>query len=258
MIKIIKKNYLLSIFLIVIFFSALFLRTVKLSDYPVGFQIDEASLGYNAYSILLTGKSEAGVRLPLYIDTFGDNRPTGYNYFDVPFIALFGLTIFATRLPGALNGAFSIFPLFLLSYVLFKDKKISLLASFFLSISPWGVVLSRASAETVIALFFILFGFSLTFHFIRTKKTWELFLGTLFLAASFFFYHTPRVFVPMYFFVALLVLCYPYKNLKGYKELSKLAMSFAFLCVISFLLILPASARSTPTETTPTEATEAS
>ena len=41
----------------------------------------------------------------------------------------------------------------------------------------------------------------------------------------------------MYFFVSLLVLCYPYKNLKGYKELTKLVVSFIFLCLLSFTLI---------------------
>ncbi len=237
MIKTLKRNYILIVVFALLLFFSLVLRIVNLSEYPVGFQIDEASLGYNAYSILLTGKSEAGIKLPLYIDTFGDNRPTGYNYVTIPSIALFGLTVFATRLPGALFGSFLIIPIWIISYAFFKNKKISLLASAFSVISPWGIVLSRASAETIIALFFILLGFGSVFHFVRTKKTLELIIGVLSLGLSFFFYHTPRVFVPMYFFVSLLVLCYPYKNLKGYKELSKLVISFVFLCVLSFSLI---------------------
>ncbi|MGE5041285.1 MAG: glycosyltransferase family 39 protein [Candidatus Levyibacteriota bacterium] len=237
MIKFFRKDFILILLLAAVFLCSFALRTIKLSDFPVGFQIDEASLGWNAYSILQTGKSEAGIKLPLYIDTFGDNRPTGYNYVDIPFIAFLGLTVFATRLPGAVFGALSVFPVFLLAYALFKNKKIALLSAVLVTISPWNVVLSRASAETIIALFFILFGFFFLFHFIRSKKTWEVLVGTLLLGLSFFFYHTPRVFVPMYFFVALLVLTYPYKNIKAYKELSKLIVSFLLLCILSFSLI---------------------
>lgn len=237
MIRAFRKDFIIILLLCAVFIAAFLLRTIKLSEYPAGFQIDEASLGYNAYSILKTGKSEAGIKLPLYIDTFGDNRPTGYNYVDVPFIAMFGLTVFATRLPGALFGALLVFPVFLISYTFFKNKKAALLSSILVTISPWGIVLSRASAETVIALFFILLGFFLVFHFVRTKKTWEIITGTILLGLSFFFYHTPRVFVPMYFFIGLLVLTYPFKNIKAYKDLSKLIFSFLFLCILSFSLI---------------------
>jgi len=39
------------IFVLILLFSA-FLRFYKLADIPRGFYIDEASLGYNAYSFL--------------------------------------------------------------------------------------------------------------------------------------------------------------------------------------------------------------
>ena len=52
-------------------------------SFPVGFHIDEASLGYNGYSMLKTGKDEHGNRFPLYIDMFGDNRPSGYHYLTI-------------------------------------------------------------------------------------------------------------------------------------------------------------------------------
>ena len=73
-----------------IFLVALFLRFSQLAKIPVGFHTDEASLGYNAYSLLMTGKDEAGRAFPLYIDTFGDNRPTGYNYLAMLPIKFFG------------------------------------------------------------------------------------------------------------------------------------------------------------------------
>lgn len=237
MIDILRKNKLTVLILATIFICGFLMRTVNLSSYPVGFQIDEASLGYNAYSILQTGKSEAGTFLPLYIDTFGDQRPTGYNYLTVPSVAIFGLTIFATRLPGAVVGDFSIFAIFLLSLALFKDKKIALLSSLLLAFSPWSIVLSRASAETIIALFFILLGFYFVLDFLDRRKMWELAVGTILLVLSFFFYHTPRVFVPLFYFVMMGVFFFPYKKLHKDKIFLKTLLAFILVCVASFILI---------------------
>ena len=234
--KLIKKNITI-ILLVSIFIAALFLRTIKLSEFPVGFHIDEASLGYNGYSILMTGKSDEGKFFPLYINMFGDNRPTGYHYLTVIPILFFGLSEFATRLPGAVFGALTVFPFFLLCSLFFKSKKVALLASLFLAISPWHTVLSRASAETVVALFFILFGFYLVFDFIKNNTVWKLITGTLLLGLSFFFYHTPRVFVPMFYLAAIIVISWPVIKIKENERLIKLGYSFIFLCALSFSLI---------------------
>ena len=60
MISIFKKNY----FLLLIITLAILLRLTLLSSVPVGFNDDEAAFGYNAYSILKTGRDEWGRFLP--------------------------------------------------------------------------------------------------------------------------------------------------------------------------------------------------
>src|SRR4030066_170556 len=50
--------------LIVIFLIALFLRFYKIDSVNC-LNLDEAAFGYNAYSLLLTGKDEYGTRYPL-------------------------------------------------------------------------------------------------------------------------------------------------------------------------------------------------
>ena len=99
--KLIKKHLSTAILIIILAFS-LFIRTYNLSTIPLGFHIDEASLGYNAYSLLLTGKDSDGNKLPLYISMFNDNNPTGYYYLATISIKAFGLNEFATRFPAAL------------------------------------------------------------------------------------------------------------------------------------------------------------
>ena len=84
-----QKNKLELLFLLVVFIVALFLRVYKLNEFPVGLHGDEASIGYNAYSLYKTAHDQNGKFLPIAIDQFGDFRPAGYHYLDIPFVALF-------------------------------------------------------------------------------------------------------------------------------------------------------------------------
>src|SRR3990167_8489226 len=87
---------------------AAFLRLYQISHYPAGLNADEAALGYNAYSLLLTGRDEHGHVLPVNLESFGDFKPAGYSYLLVPMIKIFGLTEFAVRLPSVLFGVLAV------------------------------------------------------------------------------------------------------------------------------------------------------
>lgn len=222
--------------LLIIFFVALFLRFYRLGEFPVGFHQDEASLGYNGYSLMTTGKDDNGHRLPLYIDMFGDNRPSGYHYLTIIPIKLFGLDEFATRFPGALFGSITVFVMYLLAYAIFKNKKLSLLSALFITISPWSVSLSRASAETIVALFFIILGFSLIIYSLQNEKSKHVFFGTIALAFSFLFYHSPRVFVPLLCLVLIIYLFSIGKKIN--KRLrNSFIFSFLFLSILTLILV---------------------
>lgn len=231
-----KKKLLIGIFLILIVSFSLLIRVYKLSSIPLGFHIDEASLGYNGYSLLLTGKDENNQKLPLYIDMFGDNRPSGYHYLTEIPIKFLGLNEFSTRLPGAIFGTLTVISFFFLAQLLFKSKKVSLISSLLLAIASWHVVLSRASAETIVSLFFIISGFVLLLFSLQKQKPTYCFAAGVILSISFFFYHTSRVFVPLLFFVSILYL-YPawIKSRKKYKI--SLLLSFFMLSFISFSLV---------------------
>src|SRR3989344_6035367 len=231
-----NRNYLIYFLLFAIFAVALFLHVYRLGEFPVGFHIDEASLGYNGYSLLQTGKDDNGNFLPLYVDMFGDNRPSGYHYLTTLPIKFLGLTEFATRLPGALFGSLSVFAIFFFVLVIFQNKKIGLASALLVAIAPWHFVLSRASAEAIVALFFILIGFGLFFLSLKKQKISYLLLGVLLMSASFFFYHTPRVFVPGLFFLFILVFIKTIiKSSKGYKI--ALLTCFFLLSILAAFLV---------------------
>lgn len=222
----------------IIVLVAAFLRFYQLDQYPVGFHIDEASLGYNAYSLLKTGRDENGQFLPLHIDMFGDFRPAGYQYLDILLIKLFGLTEFATRFPSALFGAATTVAIFLLAVAIFKNDTFGLLAAGLTAFSPWHIVISRASAETIVALFFIILGAYFFLSGIK-GKTKQFLWATVFWSASLFFYHSSRVFVPL-LGVAFSVLAYPLWKKKGRNFKSRLSLSLLTIFLLSLFLVFGA------------------
>jgi 4-amino-4-deoxy-L-arabinose transferase-like glycosyltransferase len=120
-----------------ILFLGVFLRFYQLGTVPQGLHRDEAFLGYNAYSILKTGKDMSGNFLPLHLQSFLYS-PAGYSYFSIPFIALFGLSAFSVRFASAFFSSGSIVLVFFLSRKIFEDSKdknlISIVSAFLLAI----------------------------------------------------------------------------------------------------------------------------
>jgi len=164
--KAFRKHWLLMLIVLV----AGFFRLHDIAANPPAISWDEASIGYNAFTIATTGRDEHGKFLPL--DTFaafGDYKPPVAVYLTVPFVALLGLTELAVRLPSALFGTATVFLLYFLVRELFwtpnmknDDKKraelTALISSAALSITPWHIMLSRAGFEANIAFLFLVSG----------------------------------------------------------------------------------------------------
>src|SRR5208282_6508390 len=81
------------------------LRVTWLDQVPPGFNQDEACNGYDAYSILRTGRDQHGNFLPLVVQAFNDYRMPLFDYSLVPLIAAFGLTPAVVRLGAAVWGS---------------------------------------------------------------------------------------------------------------------------------------------------------
>ena len=79
---------------------AAILRLSYLTGVPNGFHADEASIGYDAFSMLETGRDQYGEFLPLFSRSFGDYDESLYRFLTIPFVGLLGLTEFTTRLPA--------------------------------------------------------------------------------------------------------------------------------------------------------------
>ena len=145
--KLTQNKILIPLLLSGIVICGLLSRLISLGSNPLGFFCNEASIGYNAYSIFTTGRDEFGVVFPLFYRAFGEFKNPVELYSTIPSIAIFGLTQFATRLPSAIYGTLAILAIYFLSTELFYThrykKIIALLSALFLAISPWGIQMSR-------------------------------------------------------------------------------------------------------------------
>ncbi|QQG43512.1 MAG: glycosyltransferase family 39 protein [Candidatus Daviesbacteria bacterium] len=229
------------IILILIIVLAAVLRLVALNNFPAGLNADEASIGYNAYSLLQTGKDEYGSFLPLTFKSFGDWKPGLYFYMVMPFVALFGLNEWAVRLPSALLGILTVYLTFLLGREIFQHKIFGLWSAFLLAISPWHLQFSRGGWETNVATFFITLGILL---FIKGLKNYGLLLFSLIsFLASMYTYQSPRLIVPV---LGLMLLIFYYQPLiKAVRSLflkerrfPSLKYKFKLVIIVVLLLIL--------------------
>ena len=201
------KKYL--ILLSFIFIGALLLRVVGISSFPVGFTQDEAGLGYDAYSLLLTGKDQWGKSLPLVLRSFGDFKMPLYSYLAIPSVYLLGLNEFSVRLPNAILGSLAVLTTFLMVSKITKRKELGLLSALFLAVSPWHIGLSRGAFEANLTTFFIPLG---VWAFVSAlEKPRFMVLAAISFGLNLFSYHSARLFTP----VLILVLVGSYlKELK--------------------------------------------
>jgi len=182
---------------------AFFLRVYKLDKYPGGFTWDEAASGYNAYSILKTGRDEYGKLFPLIFKSFGDYKPGFYIYLTVPSILIFGLNEFAVRLPSAIFGTLLVFFLYLLAGETEnnqRDKKLPILVALVAAVNPWLIHFSRGAWEANVALFEVVVGFYCFLKFVNVKKYYFGLISSLLFGLSFITYQTAKVFTPLIVF----------------------------------------------------------
>jgi 4-amino-4-deoxy-L-arabinose transferase-like glycosyltransferase len=185
------------IYLLIVFAVAFFLRFYKLGEIPNGLYQDETAIGYNAYSILETGKDEHGLPYPLYFRSFGDYKLPVYIYLTVPSVKFFGLTPFAVRLPSAIFGLLTVIAFYFFINCIQKNKTLSLLATALLAINPWHLHYSRATFEVSIALFLFIAGaFTVIRSFDRKKSSWFV-IGSVCFVIAVYTYNFTRLLSPL-------------------------------------------------------------
>lgn len=234
MINNMKRTWILLLLIVCI---AAFVRLWHLGLTPPSPDWDEAALGYNAYSILHTGKDEYGTRFPLSLRSFDDYKPPLYMYLTVPSVAVFGLSLWSTRLPSAIMGILAVIGTFFFVRELLKkwsgDKKsielVPLTSALLLALSPWHIQFSRIAFEANTGVTLNIWA---AYFFLKNKNS--LWLSALLFGLSLYAYHSERIFAPM--FLLLLVVLH-WKEIWSNKKSVYTALVVGVLTVVPMIIM---------------------
>jgi 4-amino-4-deoxy-L-arabinose transferase-like glycosyltransferase len=204
---------------------AFFVRIIAINNFPPSLNWDEVSHGYNAYSVLKTGRDEWGNLFPLIFRAYGDYKLPIYIYFTVPFIGLFGLNPLSVRLVSIIAG--TLIPLvvyFILKTILPKKPFIALFAAMIVAFMPGTIFLSRIAVEA--NLFLLFFCLSMLYIFKKDYGTSGIFYGLGLLT-----YNSSRVLLPFYLGLITVLAIKNHYNLK--RNILKFVIFFAALFVVA-------------------------
>lgn len=210
-IKLYKYEFILFIIILV----GCLIRVIELSEFPKGLNPDEASSAYEAWAISNYGIDRNGKEFPVFLISWGSGQNALYTYLLIPFIKIFGLTTFATRLPMAIISCSSI----IVIYYLFKEminKKAGLIAATFLAICPWHIMKSRYGLESNIFPDIILLASLFITLYSKTGKVRYIYIAFAILGLSVYSYGTSYFFLPFFAIPILIYLIHKKKiNIKN-------------------------------------------
>lgn len=179
--------------------AAAAIRLTGLADVPPGLYCDEASTGYDAWSLALTGRDQYGEMLPLFARSFGDYNEASYRYLAAPIIAALGPTVMAVRLPAALAGTALVGLLYVLGGQLFS-RRAGLVAAALGATSPWLVLFSRVGFRGILLPLALSAAVALFLSAVRRRRS--LLPAALLFSLALWTYTPARLLVP-----AVVVLC---------------------------------------------------
>ncbi len=182
---------------------SIILRFYKLGVVPHGMTWDEAAIGYNGFATFNTRRDEWLQRLPVSFQSFGDYKAPLAIYINGIFTFIFGMNLFAVRLPFAIFSIIGIFGMILLVDEVLKGRRYSryysLFAGLLITTSPWHLHYSRAGFESGMALTFLIWGLLFLIKLSRNnfKNIWQSLLAVLSFVAAIYTYHSAKVVVPL-------------------------------------------------------------
>ncbi len=144
MIKILKKNWKFILILFILLSLSVGIRLINLTKIPVF--ADEAI--YVRWSQVM--RAEQTLRfLPL-----SDGKQPLYMWLVIPFFKVFSDPLFAGRFVSIMSGIGTLLGIITLSYLLFKNKTVTVVAALFYALSPFTFFFDRmALADSLLSMF---------------------------------------------------------------------------------------------------------
>jgi len=222
----------------IIMVLASILRLYKLGEVPYGLQQDEASIGYDAFTLARYGIDRNGYHWPVYPITWGCGGGSPLLiYINVLTIALFGTGIVKLRLVPAICGILTVALFYMSLRLVFASHKFkneaSLLGAFFLAVCPWHVILSRWSLDCNIMPFNLMVSVYLFLLGAKKKSTPLYCLSAAAFSICMYSYGAATIVIPIF----LLLICIYSIRLKVLYVRQMLLSALTFIVVFLPLLV---------------------
>lgn len=217
--------------LVFLMFLGIAVRVLGISVIPSGLNQDEASIGYEAFSLLTTGLDRNANAFPVHFVSWGNGQNALYAYLSMPFISVFGLNAFSVRIVNALFSCLSLVVFYLLFKLIF-DKKKALTALSLLVICPWSIMSARWGLESNIFPTLFLFAVFFLLKGIHTSPKYFP-LSFLLFAFSLYAYGTSYLILPLFFLLTV-----PYLIHKKHISIRYSILSLSLFLIIALPIIL--------------------
>ncbi len=225
-----EKMYKILVMLIILI--GFLIRIVGIDKIPNALNADEASAGYEAFSILNYKMDKNGKVLPAFLQAWGSGQNALLTYLIIPFIKIFGLNILTVRLPMAIISICSLIIMYKLLKII-TTKKTALVGLIFFTICPWHIMKSRWGLESnlfpdlvLIAIYFLIKG-------LEENKRWIYYLSFVIFGLTAYSYGTSYFFLPI-FLIPILVLLIRKKKI----TIKRAILSITTVIIISLPIIL--------------------
>ena len=217
-----------------VFALGCFLRFYHLTTLPDGLNQDEASIGYEAFSLAFYGVDRYGNPFPVYPITWGSGGGSPLLiYLTALSFKLFGVSIFVLRGTVAFFGCLTL-PLF---YLLVKEAKsslsglqsspVGLLGMLLLAIAPWHILLTRWTLDYGLIPFTFGLAILVLMKAARKKSTGLYVLASALAALNMYSYGSANIVIPAFLLLSVFFL------MRG----KILSIRQLFLCMLMFLLV---------------------
>jgi hypothetical protein len=204
------------------------LRTAALQRVPAGFNQDEACNGYDAYSLLRTGRDQHGNLLPVAIQAFNDYRMPLFDYSLVIPVGIFGLRPLSVRLGAALWGIADLIGVAVVACMLIGLRGAALAVAL-LAISPWHLPISRFGHEAITAAATISLATAAFFLALRMRRGRWLLVSGLMFGFSLYSYSITKAFLLPF---AIWLVAFYWRDLRRFRKYVLAAAIIVVICAI--------------------------
>lgn len=214
---------------------AILVRVILFVYVPAGLNVDEASMLYDAYSLLHYGIDRNGHSYPIYLEAWGSGQSALLAYLTIPFIAIFGMNVFSARIVMLLFSIGGIFAFYNLIKLITKNKFASLIGMAVFSLVPYTIMISRWGLDC--NLFPYMFLFSIIFLIKANDNQKFMIPACILFGITLYTYAISYIFIPL-----VLIVIYIYWIVKKrvnwkYFIISNILLFLFALPLILFLMV---------------------